>query len=144
MYIKGLEMLICWQNFPQEISCRGGGGGRTKQDQRNVCVPFHLNPKYGLFGVWVFLFILFWGPKGAFQDSQLSLIRATQHTWNYFMWSLPSLVCIWEVVKTNCNWSAKCTQNILFFFLPHAKIAKTNNNLVSFAKCISLSWSYDS
>lgn len=58
------------------------------------------------------------------------------------MWSLPSSVCVWEAGKK--SWSKKCTHFFFFSFLPCAEIAKTNNNLVSFANCISLGWSYDS
>lgn len=140
MYIKGLEMLICWQNFSQEISCQWG---RKKYDKnhRNVYRTFHLNPKYALGFVLIFYFV----DKSSISGySKLSLMPATLCTRNYFTWPLPSSACVWEAGKTNCNWSKKCTHNGFFSFPPHAEIAKANNNLVSFAHCISLGWPYDS
>lgn len=57
MYIKGLEMLICWHNCSQEISCQWGRKSGDKKNYRNVCLTFYLNPKYTLGFVLVFYFV---------------------------------------------------------------------------------------
>lgn len=56
-------MVICWHNFPQEISCQLGEKKKpnpsNSQQPRslNVCVHLHLSPKYVLDFVVLFVVV---------------------------------------------------------------------------------------
>lgn len=109
MSMKGLEMLICWHNDSQEISCQRGRKNYNKKNHRNVCLIFHLNPKYTLGFVLIFYL---WTRSSTSGYSKLPLVLATPMHKNLFHVVVTFLsLCLVKQTATGIK-------NVHIFFFP--------------------------